>query len=296
MRHIQLPSLAATPPKLPNLPFHLHASTAGAALLVFLLVVLGLLLVLFRRNGRRQARSGTGGPAAPTDYPAALPCAAGGPEPGGPSTGQAEQHRPAPSQSLLGTADAPENERWSPQSAPSSAEAAEPEPAEQPPSLPGGATNGAAPEPSRSDLPQLDAPQPDAPQAGVSQAGVSQAADPRSEPEVAPRPSSNPKPGPAGEPAAKASDARDRLLGVLLADPGRALNGVNDLDACQGELDRLTESVHQQRRQLALVARRLRSAGLTSAQVAQLAGLGEGELATLLAEHAPSPTANHTRR
>jgi hypothetical protein len=47
--------------------------------------------------------------------------------------------------------------------------------------------------------------------------------------------------------------------------------------------------VHYQRRQLADAARRLRGAGLTPAQVAQLAGFGEGELVTLLTEHTPSP-------
>ena len=85
-------------------------------------------------------------------------------------------------------------------------------------------------------------------------------------------------------------DAKDRLLRVLLADPVRALHAVGDLEASRGQLDRLNESVRYQRRQLADAARRLRGAGLTPAQVAQLAGFGEGELVTLLAEHAPSPT------
>ncbi|HWN34141.1 MAG TPA: hypothetical protein VNP03_15435 [Pseudonocardia sp.] len=87
-----------------------------------------------------------------------------------------------------------------------------------------------------------------------------------------------------------AGDARDRLLRVLLADPDRALHAVGDLEASRNQLDRLNDSVHYQRRQLADAARRLRGAGLTPAQVAQLAGFGEGELVTLLAEHTPSPT------
>lgn len=84
-------------------------------------------------------------------------------------------------------------------------------------------------------------------------------------------------------------DARDRLLHVLLADPARAVHAVGDLEASRTQLDRLNDSVHYQRRQLADAAQRLRGAGLSPAQVAQLAGFGEGELVTLLAEHAPSP-------
>jgi hypothetical protein len=367
MRHIHLPSLAVTLPNLPTLPFHLHASTAGAALLVFLLIVLGLLLVLFRRNGRRQTGPGTGSPATSADTstgdPAARPSAAGGPEPAGPGgkpsecgepqgaavrspgspgsahpdpwsthpdpwstspepsgtepatagPGRAEQRRAALSQSLLGAAGTGEPEHRSSQSAPASAGPAEAEPAEQQPSQPGGATNGAVPEASRADLPQPEASQPEAsrsessqPEAAEPDPAHSEASGSESsqrEPAGAGaarpaevRPCSSPEPGPAGQPATKPFDAKDRLLGVLLADPGRALSGVTDLEACRGELDRLTESVHHQRRQLALIARRLRGAGLTPAQVAQLAGLGEGELATLLAEHAPSPSANHPRR
>ena len=86
-----------------------------------------------------------------------------------------------------------------------------------------------------------------------------------------------------------AGDAKDRLLRVLLADPDRALHAVGDLEASRNQLDRLNDSVHYQRRQLADAARRLRGAGLTPAQVAQLAGFGEGELVTLLTEHTPSP-------
>jgi hypothetical protein len=85
------------------------------------------------------------------------------------------------------------------------------------------------------------------------------------------------------------NDARDRLLHVLLADPARAVHAVGDLEASRTQLDRLNDSVHYQRRQLADAARRLRGAGLSPAQVAQLAGFGEGELVSLLAEHAPSP-------
>ncbi|HEX4359027.1 MAG TPA: hypothetical protein VH141_15970 [Pseudonocardia sp.] len=99
-----------------------------------------------------------------------------------------------------------------------------------------------------------------------------------------------PEPPVDGEHAnGSAGDAKDRLLRVLLADPDRALHAVGDLEASRNQLDRLNDSVHYQRRQLADAARRLRGAGLTPAQVAQLAGFGEGELVTLLTEHTPSP-------
>ena len=84
-------------------------------------------------------------------------------------------------------------------------------------------------------------------------------------------------------------DVRDRLLRVLLADPGWTLHAVGDLEASRTQLDRLNDSVSYQRRHLVDAARRLRGAGLTPAQVAQLAGLGEGELVSLLAEHSPFP-------
>ncbi|MBO0876933.1 MAG: hypothetical protein J2P19_26460, partial [Pseudonocardia sp.] len=74
-----------------------------------------------------------------------------------------------------------------------------------------------------------------------------------------------------------------------LTDPDRALHAVGDLEACRQRLDKLHRSMHEQRRLLADAARRLRGAGLTPAQVARLAGFGEGEMVSLLAEHAPSP-------
>lgn len=88
---------------------------------------------------------------------------------------------------------------------------------------------------------------------------------------------------------ARTAHAKDRLLQVLLIDPDRALHAVNDLEVCRNQLDQLNEAMDQQLRLLADAARRLRGAGLTPAQVARLAGCGEGELASLLAEHAPAP-------
>jgi MFS family permease len=77
---------------------------------------------------------------------------------------------------------------------------------------------------------------------------------------------------------------KDRLLGVLLADPARALHAVGDLDSSKGELAQLRESIDQQREQLAGAARRLREAGLTAPQIARLAGGSNRELADLLGE------------
>jgi hypothetical protein len=104
--------------------------------------------------------------------------------------------------------------------------------------------------------------------------------------EVVRRADASPAVRAAGAPV---TDAKDRLLRVLLTDPERALHAVGDLETCRQRLDELHQSMHQQQRQLADAARRLRGAGLTPAQVARLAGFGEGELVSLLAEHAPSP-------
>ncbi|HEX4252397.1 MAG TPA: hypothetical protein VH008_31345 [Pseudonocardia sp.] len=103
-----------------------------------------------------------------------------------------------------------------------------------------------------------------------------------------------PEPAEGGPVNGLTGDARDRLLRVLLADPDRALHAVGDLETSRGQLDRLNDSMHHQRQQLADAARRLRGAGLTPAQVAQLAGFGEGELVSLLSEHTPSPTPRPT--
>jgi MFS family permease len=85
---------------------------------------------------------------------------------------------------------------------------------------------------------------------------------------------------------------KDRLLGVLLADPARALHAVGDLDSSKGELAQLRESIEQQREQLAGAARRLREAGLTGAQIARLAGGSNRELADLLGEGTNGSTPN----
>jgi uncharacterized membrane protein YccC len=85
-----------------------------------------------------------------------------------------------------------------------------------------------------------------------------------------------------------AVDARDRLLRVLLSEPGRALHAAEDLLSSRDELDRLDGSQHRSRQHLAAAVQRLRAAGLTSEQIAGLAGFSERELAGLLAEHTPT--------
>ena len=82
-------------------------------------------------------------------------------------------------------------------------------------------------------------------------------------------------------------DARDRLLRVLLTEPGSALDAAADLFNSRHELDRLDGSRRHSRERLAAAVGRLRAAGLTSAQIAELAGFTEREVAGLLAEPAP---------
>ncbi|HWN34209.1 MAG TPA: FUSC family protein, partial [Pseudonocardia sp.] len=84
-----------------------------------------------------------------------------------------------------------------------------------------------------------------------------------------------------------AGDSRDRLLRVLLDEPGRALHAFEDLLSSRDELDRGDGSRRSSRERLSGAVQRLRAAGLTSAQIAELAGFSERELAGLLAEHAP---------
>jgi len=94
----------------------------------------------------------------------------------------------------------------------------------------------------------------------------------------------------ATEPASdENTDAKDRLLRVLLADPDRALRAVAALEASRIRLDQLNDSLRDKEERLADAAQRLTAAGLTPAQVARLSGLSEGELARLLAEHPPTP-------
>jgi uncharacterized membrane protein YccC len=92
---------------------------------------------------------------------------------------------------------------------------------------------------------------------------------------------------------APAGDARDRLLRVLLDEPGPALHAFEDLLSSRDELEREDGPGRTSRDRLTGAVQRLRAAGLTSAQIAELAGFSERELTGLLAEHAP-PSARPT--
>jgi hypothetical protein len=85
-------------------------------------------------------------------------------------------------------------------------------------------------------------------------------------------------------------DSRDRLLRVLLDEPGHALDAAADLLSSRDPLDGRPPS---SRERVAAAVGRLRAAGLTSAQIAELAGFTEREVAGLLAEPAP-PSARAT--
>ncbi|MHA6628189.1 hypothetical protein ACU61A_22355 [Pseudonocardia sichuanensis] len=88
----------------------------------------------------------------------------------------------------------------------------------------------------------------------------------------------------AARPAAV--DARDRLLGVLLDDPERAVGAAVELEDCLRELDRLTDAMRHERGVLRNALHRLSDAGLRPAQLARLAGMPLGEVEELLA---PAP-------
>ena len=87
------------------------------------------------------------------------------------------------------------------------------------------------------------------------------------------------------QPAVEAPDsaARDRLLAVLLDDPDRAVGATVELDRVRGQLDRLVEAVRHEQDALAGLVDKLASAGLDDAQIARLAGIPAGEVATLRA-------------
>jgi hypothetical protein len=87
----------------------------------------------------------------------------------------------------------------------------------------------------------------------------------------------------AARPDPPLSDARDRLLAVLLDDPERAVGAAVELEACLGELDRLSDAVRTGRVALRGVLHRLAAAGLRPDQLARLARLPQAEVQELLA-------------
>jgi hypothetical protein len=100
-----------------------------------------------------------------------------------------------------------------------------------------------------------------------------------------PEPAVVPAPRPDDDPARQAdvaSDARDRLLAVLLDDPERAVGATVELEGCLRELDRLTDAVRTGRTALRDVLHRLAATGLRPDQLARLARLPQAEVQALL--------------
>ena len=86
--------------------------------------------------------------------------------------------------------------------------------------------------------------------------------------------------------AGERSDARDRLLAVLLDDPARAVGATVELEAHLAQLDRLSAAVRHEREMLGSVLRRLADAGLRPDQLARLADLPADDVRELLAPSA----------
>jgi chemotaxis protein histidine kinase CheA len=300
------------------LPFHLNPAAAGAGLLILLIIVVVLVVLIRSASARRRSRS------APLAFGPAQSAIAH-PVTSLPETAHADLPQPAPEQPDAEQPDPEQPENAVPDSV-SGPDATDPDqvvedtdpPATdavtEPLSL-GHASitpligqqdlnghlaplNSASPTELSSHVDALSDPPADAdPPAEPDLPAEPSAANPPAEADSPgePDPPAETDPPAAANPPSRIEPpleyeaAKDRLLRVLLTDPDRAVSAVGDLEECRGQLDRLNESVEFQRRQLAHVARRLRGAGLTAAQVAQLAGFGEGELVTLLSENSPSP-------
>lgn len=78
------------------------------------------------------------------------------------------------------------------------------------------------------------------------------------------------------------TDARDRLLAVLLDDPGRAVGATVELEACRAQLARLSDAMAHERGVLRDVLARLAATGLGAEQLARLAELPADEVRALL--------------
>jgi hypothetical protein len=124
--------------------------------------------------------------------------------------------------------------------------------------------------------------------AGLLAAGWTVPAAPvQADPEPAAVPAPRPDNDGVTQQDGSASDARDRLLAVLLDDPERAVGATVELETCLRELDRLSDAVRTGRAALRDVLHRLASAGLRPEQLARLAQLPQAEVEDLL-EAAPA--------
>ncbi|MBP2364364.1 hypothetical protein [Pseudonocardia parietis] len=82
-------------------------------------------------------------------------------------------------------------------------------------------------------------------------------------------------------PAAE-SDVRDRLLGVLLADPARALDAARRLDDSRERIEQLGDVLRRRREDLAGAVRHLNDCGLDPVQIGRLAGMATADVRTIL--------------
>ena len=122
------------------------------------------------------------------------------------------------------------------------------------------------------------------PVVGLVAGGWAAPAQPDPEPAAVPAPRVDNE---AEQQGAPTSDARDRLLAVLLDDPERAVGAAVELETCLRELDRLSDAVRTGRAALRDVLHRLAAAGLRPDQLARLARLPQAEVQELL-EAAPA--------
>ncbi|WP_226361246.1 hypothetical protein [Pseudonocardia sp. ICBG1142] len=86
----------------------------------------------------------------------------------------------------------------------------------------------------------------------------------------------------AGARTPAAGDAKDRLLGVLLEDPARAVDATERLDDTRDRIAELDEVLRRRRDDLAGAVRRLHECGLDPAQIGRLSGMAVDEVRTIL--------------
>lgn len=86
----------------------------------------------------------------------------------------------------------------------------------------------------------------------------------------------------AGARTSAAGDAKDRLLGVLLEDPARAVDATERLDDTRDRIAELDEVLRRRRDDLAGAVRRLHECGLDPAQIGRLSGMAVDEVRTIL--------------
>ncbi|GAA4965227.1 hypothetical protein WHI96_03015 [Pseudonocardia tropica] len=86
----------------------------------------------------------------------------------------------------------------------------------------------------------------------------------------------------AGARTPAAGDARDRLLGVLLEDPARAVDATERLDDTRDRIAELDEVLRRRRDDLAGAVRHLHECGLDPAQIGRLSGMAVDDVRTIL--------------